>query len=305
MAVGYGPLVDMTGSGAATPSPTEIPGADVSLDAGDSNSKPEGRGASPPLRPTVQQSGTQADAMPSYFLAPHIYPCVTEDHVVLLDLERDKYVGVAREQVSALARRVKGWPRLGIPLSTDASEAKGPSSRAESVFAKMLAACMLTTDPNIGKEASPVEIPAPSEALVQPDLDWRPRITFLDVVRFLLASMLTSLSMRLLPLRSVMTSAMRRKSLGVTACGPVNIAIARRATEAFIRMRPLLFGAQDACLYDSLALVRFLSYYRQYPACVIGVQTAPFGAHCWVQEAGFVFNDAPEYVRRFTPILAV
>jgi hypothetical protein len=250
----------------------------------------------------VQQSGIQADPMPSYFLAPHVYPCVTEDHVVLLDLYRDKYVGVAREQVSALARRVKGWPRLGIAPPVDG---KAPGSRAESVFAKMVAARMLTTDADIGKEARPVHVPAASEALVQPDLDWRPRIRLIDVVRFVIASMLTSLSMRLLPLRSVMNGAMKRKAAGVAACGTVDIAIARRATEAFIRMRPLLFGAQDACLYDSLVLTRFLSYYRQYPVCVIGVQTAPFGAHCWVQDAGFVFNDEPEYVRRFTPILAV
>jgi hypothetical protein len=87
--------------------------------------------------------------------------------------------------------------------------------------------------------------------------------------------------------------------------GGVDTQVARRATEAFIRLRPLLFGAQDACLYDSLALARFLSYYGQYPTCVIGVQTSPFGAHCWVQEGAFVFNDEPEHVRRFTPILAV
>jgi hypothetical protein len=253
----------------------------------------------------VQQTGIQADPMPTYFLAPHVYPCVTADHVVLLDLDRDKYVGVAREQVSALARRVRGWPRLGVALSIDATEIKTPGKRAESVFAKMLAARMLTTDSHIGKEASPVDIPPASDALVQPDLNWRPRITLTDVMRFLLASMLTSLSMRFLPLRSVMTGVMKRKAEGLAASGPVDIAIARRATESFIRLRPLLFGSQDACLYDSLALTRFLSYYRQYPGCVIGVQTAPFGAHCWVQEAGFVFNDAPEYVRRFTPILAV
>jgi hypothetical protein len=243
--------------------------------------------------------------MPTYFLAPHVYPCVTDDHVVLLDLYRDKYVGVAREQVSALARRVRGWPRLGMVLPADALDAKPPSRRAESVFAKMIAARMLTTDGDIGKEARPVNVPVASEALVQPGLDWRPRIRFIDVVRFLLASMLTSLSMRVLPLRSVMDGAMKRKAAGVATCGSVNVAIARRATEAFIRLRPLLFGAQDACLYDSLALTRFLSYYGQYPACVIGVQTAPFGAHCWVQETGFVFNDEPEYVRRFTPILLV
>jgi hypothetical protein len=243
--------------------------------------------------------------MPSYFLAPHVFPCVTEDHLVLLDLEHDKYVGIAREQLSAVARRVKGWSRLGIVRADTAAGATEPGSRAESVFAKMVAAGMLTTDADIGKEARPIEVPAASEALVQPDLDWRPRITVIDLARFLLASMLTSLSMRCLPLRSVMTRAMRRKAEGLATRGPVNIAVARRATEAFIRMRPLLFGAQDACLYDSLALARFLSYYGQYPACVIGVQTAPFGAHCWVQETGFIFNDAPEYVRRFTPIFAV
>jgi hypothetical protein len=301
--------VDITHiNGAASP-PTEIPGADVSSStttAGDSSSKPEARDASRTPRAAVQQqSGIQADPMPSYFLAPHIYPCVTEDHVVLLDLDRDKYVGVAREQMSALARRVKGWSQLGSAQPADAAHATQPSTRAESVFAKMLAARMLTTDALIGKEASPVDIPAASEALVEPDLDWRPRITWVDVARFLLASALVSLSLRLTPLRSVMTRAMKRKAAGLAACGPIDIAICRRATEAFIRMRPLLFAAQDACLYDSLVLIRFLSFYRQYPVCVIGVQTGPFGAHCWVQEGAFVFNDAPEYVRRFTPILAV
>ena len=243
--------------------------------------------------------------MQSYFLAPHVYPCFTEDHVVLLDLERDKYVGVAREQVSALARRVKGWPGVGGSAAAGKDSGGTPGSRAESVFAKMLATGMLTTDPMIGKDASPVDIPAASAPLIEPDLEWRPAIGVLDVVRFLVASALTSFSMHLLPIRSVMRGVTRRKAEGLAARGPVDIAVARRATEAFIRMRPLLFGAQDACLYDSLALTRFLSYYGQFPACVIGVQTGPFGAHCWVQEAGFVFNDAPEYVRRFTPIFAV
>jgi hypothetical protein len=243
--------------------------------------------------------------MPSYFLAPHVFPCVTEDHLVLLDLEHDKYVGIAREQLTALARRVRGWSRLGIARPGDSPEGRAPSSRAESVFTKMIAAGMLTTDADIGKEARAVDVPTATEALFQPDLDWRPRITFIDLVRFLRASMLTSLALRLLPLRSVMTSAARRKAEGLATRGAVNLAVARRATEAFVRMRPLLFGAQDACLYDSLTLARFLSYYGQYPACVIGVQTGPFGAHCWVQESGFVFNDAPEYVRRFTPIFAV
>jgi hypothetical protein len=35
------------------------------------------------------------------------------------------------------------------------------------------------------------------------------------------------------------------------------------------------------------------------------VQTKPFAAHCWVQQGDVVFNDTPEHVRRYTPILAV
>lgn len=248
--------------------------------------------------------------MQSYFLAPHVYPCVTQDHVVLLDLERDKYVGVAREQMSGLAERVKGWPLIGSTLAAQAGNAdaslstRAPASRGEAVLSKMLAAGMLTTDPSVGKEVQPLRMAEAADSLVEPDLDWRPQITFTDVVRFLLASAITALALRMLPIRRVITEVARRK-LARESNDPVDIQVARRATEAYIRLRPLLFGAQDACLYDSLALSRFLSYYGQYPYCVIGVQTGPFGAHCWVQDGSTVFNDAPENVRRFTPILAV
>jgi hypothetical protein len=247
----------------------------------------------------------------SYFLAPHVYPCVTEDHVVLLDLERDKYVGVAREQMGGLAERVKGWPLIGNGLagaggkdSTAALAPRASSGRAEGVLSKMLAAGMLTTDPAVGKEVQPLQMAAASAALIEPDLDWCPQVTFTDVARFLLAATITALTLRVLPIRQVVTRVMKRK-LAARSNNCVDVEVARRATEAFIRLRPLLFGAQDACLFDSLALTRFLSYYGQYPSCVIGVQTGPFGAHCWVQDGSLVFNDAPENVRRFTPILAV
>jgi hypothetical protein len=258
---------------------------------------------------TAMESGATVQ---SYFLAPHVYPCVTEDHVVLLDLERDKYVGVAREQMSGLAERVKGWPLIGSGLaggspdvSASSTSARAPASGAEVVLSRMLAAGMLTTDASVGKEAQPLRMIEASAALVEQDLDWRPEITFTDVVRFLRASAITALCLRMLPIRSVISSVNRRKRLARSSNNPVDIQVARRATAAFIRLRPLLFGAQDACLYDSLSLARYLSYYGQYPDCVIGVTTGPFGAHCWVQDGSYVFNDAPEHVRRFTPILSV
>jgi hypothetical protein len=228
---------------------------------------------------------------------------------VLLDLQRDKYVGVDREQMASLAERVKGWPWSGVPAlagSAGGDEARTPNPRGEAVLGKMLAAGMLTTDPAIGKEAKPVQMPRAEAALVQEDLESRPEVTSRHVLRFLRATTITALALRLRSIESVIASLSARKAAASGQSGrAVDLNTARAAVAAFIRLRPLLFGAQDACLFDSLALMRFLSYYGVFPTCVIGVQTGPFGAHCWVQHEAVVFNDAPEYVRRYTPILTV
>jgi hypothetical protein len=231
--------------------------------------------------------------------------------VVLLDLHRDKYVGVGREQMASLAARVKGWPLIGAtPVGRSADESvdenvRSSNTRADAVLARMLAAGMLTTDPAVGKEAKPLEMARPEAALVEDDLETQPQVTFTHVVRFLWASAVAALEMKLRSIETVMGRIRARKARRRASASPTDLATARGAVGAFIRLRPLLFGAQDACLFDSIALVRFLSYYRIFPACVIGVQTGPFAAHCWVQEGPVVFNDAPEYIRRYTPILAV
>jgi transglutaminase superfamily protein len=244
--------------------------------------------------------------MESYFLAPHVYPCVTEDHVVLLDLRRSKYVGLSRDQMQTVATRVKGWP-LTPPASGEPGDAdvRPSNARADAMFAKMLAAGMLTSDPAVGKDAKPIEMDRADTALVEDDLEVQPAVTFRHVIRFLRASLVAALEMKWRPIERIIATANARKRRRHAAAAPMDLEAARRAVGAFIRLRPLLFGAQDACLFDSIALVRYLSYYRIFPTCVIGVQTGPFAAHCWVQEGAVVFNDAPEYVRRYTPILAV
>ena len=243
--------------------------------------------------------------MDSYFLAPHVYPCVTDDHVVLLDLHRDKYVGVGREQMAGLAARVKGWPLPAPAPEGEGSSVRSSNTRAEGVLAKLLASGMLTTDPAIGKEAKPLEMARPEAALIEDDLEKTPPVTATHVRRFLLASAVAALEMKVRSIERVMIGVRARKARAQVASSSIDLPAAREAVGAFIRLRPLLFGAQDACLYDSLTLVRFLSYYGIFPTCVIGVTTGPFVAHCWVQEGEVVFNDAPEYVRRYTPILAV
>ena len=75
-----------------------------------------------------------------YWLSPHVHVCVTDDYAVLLDLRRDKYIGIGREHLPALAASVVGWP------TTVQSEVE-PSAPAKALLCKMLSTGALTTNP--------------------------------------------------------------------------------------------------------------------------------------------------------------
>jgi hypothetical protein len=112
------------------------------------------------------------------------------------------------------------------------------------------------------------------------------------------------MALRWRPIASVVAKVKSRKP----RCGAaqtLDLGAACKLVATFVHLRPLLFTTRDACLADSLSLVKFLSYYGIFPTWVFGVQTGPFAAHCWVQEGELVFNDTPDHVRRFTPILAI
>jgi hypothetical protein len=238
--------------------------------------------------------------MQEYLLSPHVYLCITDDHAVLLDLQRDKYVGVGRAQMNALAARVLGWPSTASDVSSTVGD-----ERADAMLGKMHAAGLLTTDRTVGKEAHPLAMPRVERALLNPDLETQPAVAARDVTRFLRAAATAGLTLRLRSIDTVVERAQRRKARRMVPGAPMDHDVARALVGSFVHLRPLLFGAQDACLFDSLAIVELLARREIFPTWVFGVQTAPFAAHCWVQDGPVVFNDTPERVRRFTPILAI
>ena len=61
----------------------------------------------------------------------------------------------------------------------------------------------------------------------------------------------------------------------------------------------------SACIAASMALMAALAARGANPTLVLGVKLDPFQAHCWVELAGTVLNDAPDHVRPFTPIRRV
>jgi len=240
----------------------------------------------------------------SYFLSPHVHVCVAGKQVVLLDLEHDKYLSLA--SASSIGRWVRGWPAPPADSTATNEDPAGPSeSDPDSpLLAKMIEQGLLVKDASLGKEASPVSAEQPEYAMVEHDLNSRPSTTIEHLWRVCTAYTSAKWALRRRPIKEVVEATLLRKEQA-QASGGLDVDTVRPLVTAFVYLRPLFFTSKDACLLDSLTLVNFLAGYSVFPQWVFGVKTDPFYAHCWVQHGDFVFNDTPDYIRGFSPILVV
>lgn len=244
---------------------------------------------------------SRGDWMQPYFLAPHVYPCVSGQHVVLMDLERDKYVAVV--PADRLAGWVRGWPVGSSPASDPPDSAYGAP---DPLVSQMLAHGMLVTDPYVGKAAVPVTTVRPQRNLAEFDLDVRGRASAAQLWRFARSCLRAQLSLKLRPIQSIVETVRERKARQGPGDAPAaDPARLRSLVTAFARLRPLFYTLRAACLLDSLTLLHFLSAEGIHPDWVFGVKTEPFDAHCWVQQGEVLLNDAPDRVRQYSPILVV
>jgi hypothetical protein len=246
-------------------------------------------------------SETPGGLMQPYLLAPHVYSCVSGQHVVLMDLERDKYVAVV--PAHRLADWVRGWP-VGSAQAADSP--RDADAGAQALVAQMIAHGMLVSDPHVGKPAVPISAARASRSLVEFDLDDRPRTGSALLWRFGRSYLQAQLALKLRPIQAIVETVRQRKTARAARDPQSADAVRLRAlVGTFTRLRPLFYTLRSACLLDSLTLVHFLGAEGIHPDWVFGVKTEPFDAHCWVQQGEVVLNDAPDRVRQYSPILLV
>jgi hypothetical protein len=240
----------------------------------------------------------------SYFLSPHVHVCVAGKQVILLDLERDKYLAVAHPH--PVGRWVRGWPPpQAVPVAAVRAPAPPAAPGPENgLLAKMISQGLLVTDPALGKEAAPVVVDEPKVALVEYDVRARPRAGLKHLWNLFGAYAAAQWSLEHRPIKAVVQAARLRRRRARGSPGP-DIATIRGLVTAFVHLRPLFYTAREACLLDSLTLTHFLARYGVFPSWIFGVKTDPFYAHCWVQQGDFVFNDSPDFIKGFSPILVV
>ncbi len=72
--------------------------------------------------------------------------------------------------------------------------------------------------------------------------------------------------------------------------------------QCFQHFRPF-YPRDYACLFDALALMRFLYLRGVSGYWVFGVRSAPFAAHCWVEDAMGPINDDVDVTGAYTEIM--
>lgn len=232
-------------------------------------------------------------------LADHMRACLVDDQVVLLDLNRGRYLGLSGRHAGIVAGVIRSE-------TIDAADDAGPRAQDRvdrALAAPLLQARILTLAPGPAP-SQPRQVSSPVASLDVPDTAMESTISPPDIFRFLGATAEAALWLRFRSLRSIAEAMAARLS----GCEPRRADHAPRLTRAvavFDRLRPLTFTSRGKCLFDSLALMLFLTRQGLSAQWVVGVSHGPFRAHSWVQDGGQVLNDLHEHVRRFTPILVV
>lgn len=78
----------------------------------------------------------------------------------------------------------------------------------------------------------------------------------------------------------------------------------RELVHRFLFWRPF-YPRNYNCLFDTLAIVRFLRTRDMCGDWVFGVRSGPFAAHCWLEDEGECLNDDPDFVAPYIRMLIV
>jgi Transglutaminase-like superfamily len=208
-----------------------------------------------------------------YMLRPHVRACVDGDHVVFLDLRGDRYSSVPMQLAPAIVE-------LGLTQG-------GANSAARLEELKLIAPAELTVRSIAPRSRSPTRILEP--------------LASANVSAAVGASILAAcawagwmLARRRLDRALNCLGAMKRTRR-------VEVGAATDALAQFEAIRPW-FPRERVCLFDSLALARFLISQGFRPEIVLGVRTQPFAAHCWIELDGALVGDRSDHCTSFTPI---
>jgi hypothetical protein len=230
-----------------------------------------------------------------YTICEHAYTCVAGQHLVFLDIQRDKYLCLDLETTATLLPYLRGRSFVfrDPPLFESAAWASVTRVLAELEQRNLIA--LLPLD----QAAPSVEQVAVPNRSISGATGNRHRRTAAGACEVLLAVTRSAVMLRCRTLaKTISHVTQRRRSAAMSRADVGHDSLMQRFASSRSR-----FAKTDACLANSLALLDFLAIHGLYPKLVFGVSMRPFQAHCWVQHEGTILGDTLERVSRFTPIM--
>ncbi|MFG6432123.1 lasso peptide biosynthesis B2 protein [Roseateles sp. LYH14W] len=231
-------------------------------------------------------------------LADHVRGCHVDGQVILLDLRRDRYIGVGGALMPALSARIADWP-----LGTSGTEGETSGREVDTWIDHMRQQGMLASASTAMHHR--IGIPEPQHSLAAFNEPARHGVQWRRAASIANATLAVGHWLRHLHLAEIVVRVERLRSTEPSEPTDLSREQLQGAAHWYLRTRPLVMSSHDECLRDSLIMLRFLSSEGLYPRWVIGVRTRPFGAHSWLQAGSLVLNDLHETVRGYTPILVV
>lgn len=231
-----------------------------------------------------------------------VYACQTDDGTVFMDLRTGEYSALDLAATNLIAARIEGW--ISSDRATaDANVVLDDRASEEILDALINDLFVLTASLELGKAADlPVLRQTESIPFRGNLLPW-PRVRVNHLAAFCGAYLRALFDVKCRPLAATIRRVRERKSChrnGVTP-GVMTLDLVR----IFRVLRPVLYTAKDRCLFDSIALIEFLTAFGVFPTWVIAVRTRPFAAHSWVVDGDLILNELLERAEEFYPILAV
>lgn len=212
----------------------------------------------------------------THALAPGLSYCEVGDHIILMDLKRDRYFGVSARQAAAMRS-----------LSSQASPASEPE------VLKGLVRQGILVETTGGDLLRPCRHQTARSSLLE-DHHGRAAANLIDLIEVGFLVTAVWLSLRLFHCSRVIAARRRkRRSTGGDA---------RAATLRFLAMRRLI-PIKPVCLLDAIALAAFVERRGGRADVVIGVGLHPFEAHAWAQSDDCLLNETLHRATMLTPIL--
>jgi hypothetical protein len=277
-----------------------------------------------------------------YFFAPFVFACPTRHGVVLLDLRRNRYLGLESSDALTLSRLVRSipqreeWTDPDSENANDQSTANNPTrhggglrdlrrnrylglessdaptlsrlvrSVPNNLLQTMLKEGLLTTNPAVASDLVSAEIDLRCALVsIGDEITLVPRVRMRDIATFVFFLMTAALALRCFPLRWILRRAYERRLRACRRGYKLNVGEVSRHVGTFRAIRPHFFVAKRHRLLHALTLINYLAHYGEFPVWVFGIATEPLTAHTWLQYENYLLDGNPEAVCRLEPILAV